>query len=81
MNAYAERWVRSIKEDCLKYVVPMGEGFLRAAIKEYVDFYNQERPHQGLDNELVTAITEKCDLDAPVKVKGRLGGLLNYYYR
>ena len=81
MNAYAERWVRSIKEDCLKQVVPMGEGFLRAAVKEYVDFYNQERPHQGLDNELVTASTEECDLDAPVKIKERLGGLLNYYYR
>ena len=81
MNAYAERWVRSIKEDCLKQVVPMGEGFLRTAVKEYVDFYNQERPHQGLDNELVTANTGECDLDAPVKIKERLGGLLNYYYR
>ena len=81
MNAYAERWVRSIKEDCLKQVVPMGEGFLRAAVKEYVDFYNQERPHQGLDNELVTANTGEFDFDAPVKIKERLDGLLNYYYR
>ena len=52
-----------------------------AQIKEYVDFYNQERPHQGLDNELVIDNSEGFDSDAPVKVKERLGGLLNYYYR
>jgi ABC-type microcin C transport system permease subunit YejB len=56
-------------------------GFLRTAVKEYVEFYNQERPHQGLDNELVTEITEKYEFDAPVKSKERLGWLLNYYYR
>jgi len=59
----------------------MGEGFLRTAVKEYVDFYDQEQPHQGVDNELVTASTGECDLDALVKVEERLGGLLNYYYR
>ena len=81
MNAYAERWVRSIKEDCLKYVLPLGEGFLRTAVREYVEFYNQERPHQGLDNEFVTTNGEGFVFDAPVKAKERLGGLLNYYYR
>mgnify|MGYP006176199711 CR=1 FL=1 len=59
----------------------MGEGFLLAAVGEYVEFYDQERPHQGLDNELVTSSTEECDLDPPVKVKERLGGLLDYLYR
>jgi len=81
MNAYAERWIRSIKEDCLKHVVPIGEGFLRTAIREYVEFYNQERAHQGLNNEFVTADSDGFDSDAPAMVKERLGGLLNYYYR
>ena len=53
----------------------------RTAVREYVEFYNQERPHQGLDNELVIDNSEGFDSDAPVKVKERLGGLLNYYYR
>ena len=52
-----------------------------AQIKEYVDFYNQERPQQGLDNEFIATNSEGFDFDAPVKVKERLGGLLNYYYR
>jgi transposase InsO family protein len=59
----------------------MGEGFLRVAVREYVEFYNQERPHQRLDNELVTVNSDKYNLYAPVNVKERLGGPLNYYYR
>ena len=54
---------------------------MRTAVRKYVEFYNQERPHQGLDNELVIDNSEGFDSDAPVKVKERLGGLLNYYYR
>jgi hypothetical protein len=73
--------VRSIKEDCLNHVVPLGEGFLRAAVKDYVKFYNQERPHQGLGNRFLIVNDEQVDSEASVKVKERLGGLLNYYYR
>ena len=65
----------------MKHVVPLGEGFLRTAVREYVEFYNQERPHQGLDNELVIDNSEGIVSDAPVKVEERLGGLLNYYCR
>jgi putative transposase len=81
LNAHAERWVRSIKEDCLNHIVPLGEGFLRAAVKDYVEFYNQERPHQGLNNRFLTSGDEQYDFEAPLKVKERLGGLLNYYFR
>ena len=81
LNAYAERWVRSIKEDCLNHLVLMGEGSLRHAVSEYVEFYNHERPHQGLENELVVSqLSETADKD-PVKVRSRLGGLLNFYCR
>ena len=81
LNAYAERWVRSIKEDCLNHIVLLGEGSLRHAVSEYVEFYNHERPHQGLGNEIVVSQSTEISAEDGVKVKSRLGGLLNFYYR
>ena len=52
-NAYAERFVRSIKEECLNRIVPLGEWHLRKALAEYVTHYHGERNHQGLGNELI----------------------------
>ena len=79
-NAYAERFVRSIKHECLNRVIPFGERHLRRTITEYVEHYHQERNHQGLGNELID--------DAPsvegvtqIRRRQRLGGLLNYYCR
>ena len=81
LNAYAERWARSIKEDCLNHLVLLGEGSLRHAVSEYVAFYNHERPHQGLENELVLSQSSETATKGAVKVRSRLGGLLNFYYR
>jgi len=81
LNAYAERWVRTIKEDCLNHLVLLGEGSLRHAVSEYVEFYNHERPHQSLDNELVVPELGEIKAEGEVKIKSRLGGLLNFYYR
>jgi transposase InsO family protein len=53
LNAYAERFVLSAKSECLERIVPLGEGHLRAAVREFVDHYHEERPHQGLGNELI----------------------------
>jgi hypothetical protein len=53
-NAYAERFVRSIKEECLDRIIPIGERHFRRAISEYVAHYHLERNHQGLDNRLIT---------------------------
>ena len=53
LNAYAERFVRSIKEECLHRVVPLGERHLRLLAREYVEHYHRERNHQGLDNRLL----------------------------
>jgi hypothetical protein len=50
LNADAERFVRSVKSECLRHIVPMGEQHLRAVVREYVEHYNHERNHQGLDN-------------------------------
>jgi len=50
LNAYAERWVRSVKEECVSKVVLFGERSLRRALVEYVEHYHAERNHQGKSN-------------------------------
>jgi hypothetical protein len=50
LNAYSERWVKSIKVECLKHVIPIGEKSLRRIISSYVEHFHEERNHQGLDN-------------------------------
>ena len=50
LNAYAERFVRSIKEECLERMIFVGQGSLRRAIAEYIEHYHGERNHQGLGN-------------------------------
>jgi transposase InsO family protein len=79
-NAYAERFVRSIKEECLDRVVPLGERHLRRAITEFVEHYHHERNHQGLNNRLIVG-SPLGDTPGRVRRRSRLGGLLNYYER
>ncbi len=81
LNAYAERFVRSIKEECLSRVVLLGEGHLRLVVHEYVEHYHRERNHQGLDNQLLERSPPPVNADAAVLRRERIGGLLNYYYR
>ena len=82
LNAYAERLVRTIKEECLSQLILFGERSLRYVIDEYVKHYHEERPHQGLGNQRIT--TDDVDDQRPVEVVGRrrrLGGLLCSYER
>jgi transposase InsO family protein len=79
-NAYAERFVRSIKEECLDRMIPIGERHFRRAVAEYVEHYHQERNHQGLDNRLIAG-TPVIDITSRVQRRPRLGGLLNFYER
>lgn len=81
LNAYAERFVRSVKSECLAKIIPLGERHLRKAVKEYTEHYHQERNHQGLDNELIEKVTAGPKMDGTVACRERLGGILNYYYR
>jgi transposase InsO family protein len=53
LNAYAERFVRSIKSECLAKIIPLGERHLRLVVSEYVEHYHLERNHQGLENQLI----------------------------
>jgi putative transposase len=79
-NAYAERFVRSIKEECLNRLIPLGERHHRRAVAEFVAHYHRERNHQGLDNELIEGQRAKRCVGR-VRRHQRLGGLLNYYTR
>jgi len=79
-NAHAERFVRSIKEECLNRIIPLGERHLRRAVAEFVAHYHRERNHQGLDNELIAG-APVTDAVGRVRRRPRLGGLLNYYER
>jgi transposase InsO family protein len=81
LNAYAERFVRSIKESCLDQVILFGEDSLRNAIREFVAHYHFERNHQGLDNRLIVANKKKTLEVGTIRRRQRLGGLLNFYYQ
>jgi putative transposase len=78
-NAYAERFVRSIKEECLDRMVLFGEGHLHRAIEQYLEHFHIERNHQGLGNELIDP--EVAAAGKETACRERLGGLLRYYHR
>jgi putative transposase len=81
LNAYAERWVRSVKEECLSKVVLFGERSLRRALGEYVEHYHAERNHQGKGNVLLFPRSANTRRDGHVQCRERLGGLLRYYHQ
>ena len=81
LNAYAERFVRSIKEECLNRVVVLGESHLFLIVREYIEHYHGERNHQGLDNELLERAPEAVNPGAEIHRRERIDGLLNYYHR
>jgi len=90
-NAHAERWVRSVTEECLDHLILVGMSSLQRALQVYRDFFNAHRPHQGIDNQIPAeqAAREKpqdragriSERDLAVECEQFLGGLLNSYYR
>lgn len=81
MNAFAERFVRTIKDECLSRLIFFGEGMLRRVLTEFVAHYHEERPHQGIGNVIPRPGVEAMTVDGPVLRRERLGGLLSYYCR
>jgi transposase InsO family protein len=82
LNAYAERWVRSIKEECLSRLILFGERSLRHALTQYVAHYHHERNHQGKGNVLLfPTVSQDAECEGPMQCRERLGGLLKYYTR
>ncbi len=81
LNAYAERFVRTIKESCLDRLILFGEDALRTAVREFVAHYHGERNHQGIGNLLIFPDPGLSGRDGAVRRRSRLGGMLNYYDR
>jgi transposase InsO family protein len=81
LNAYAERFVRSIKDECLNRMIFFGERSLRKATREFADHYHSERNHQGLDNRLIDPDSRDEPSVGPIQCFPRLGGMLRFYRR
>jgi len=83
LNAFAERWVRSVKQECLSKLMLFGEASLRRGLTEFLAHYHSERNHQGKGNILLFPAKSKLQagLESTVRRQQRLGGLLNYYAR
>ena len=82
LNAHAERWVRSIKEECLSKLILFGENSLRRLVSEFLEHYHQDRNHQGKNNVLLFPAPAPHEPGRPgIHCQERLGGLLRYYSR
>ena len=80
-NAFAERFVRSIKEECLDQMIFFRESSLHRATREFVEHYHFERPHQGLANEVIERATPRPTSGTEVWCEERLGGIPKHYRR
>jgi len=80
LNAFAERWVLSVKCELLDRMIFFGRTFLMNALREYLAHYHQERNHQGLDNRLIESPDYQPVFRGPVRCRERLGGYLRFYY-
>ena len=81
LNSFAERWVRSVKDECLSKLILFGERSLRRALNEYVAHHHHERNHQGKDNLLLFPSVELTNRrEASLRCRERLGGLLKFYH-
>ena len=81
LNAYAERFVRSIKDECLNRMIFFGEQSLRKAIREYAAHYHRERNHQGINNRLIESPDRVGSASSVIECAQRLGGRLRFYHR
>jgi putative transposase len=82
LNAFSERWVRSVKSECLSKLILFGESSLRRALTNFCEYYHAERPHQGKGNVLLFPKQDQPQTcDGGVICQERLGGLLRYYSR
>jgi putative transposase len=79
-NGVAERWIRSARQECLDRLLILGERHLLRVLTEYITFYNERRPHQGLDHQC--PIPLPCDIgDGPIHCRDVLGGIIHDYHR
>ncbi|HSH82272.1 MAG TPA: integrase core domain-containing protein [Herpetosiphonaceae bacterium] len=79
-NAFAERWIRTVREECLDRVLIVNERHLRHVLRDYIAYYNYARPHQGISQQCPVP-GERRPADGPVRCRDVLGGIIHDYYR
>ena len=81
LNAYMERWFRSLKSECLDRMIFFVQRSLERAVREYVKHYHGERNHQGLSNQLIEPDQDVGAVAGKIACRERLGDMLKYYHR
>jgi putative transposase len=81
MNAYVERFVQAIQQECLDQFIIFGTEHFDHVCKEYMEHYHAERPHQAMGNAPLIAPAASGSTDGKVMCRERLGGVLRHYYR
>jgi len=79
-NSFAERWVRSMREECLDHILIINQNHLHRVLKEYVNYYNHHRPHQGIQQQF-PILGPRHNRYGPVRKHNILGGIIHDYYR
>ena len=79
-NAFAERWVRSVREDCLDHLLIWNQTHLRRVLIDYVNYFNERRPHQGLDQDSPEGL-KLVSSEGAIRRRDVLGGIIHDYYR
>ncbi len=80
-NAYAERWVGTVRRECLDWTLIWGRHHLEKVLGEFVEHYNCSRPHRGIDLDAPIPLKPVVDTDAAIERVDRLGGLIHEYRR
>jgi putative transposase len=79
-NAFAERWVRTVREECLDKVIILNEAHLQRVMQEYIEYYNAARPHQGIEQHIPVpkALAAR---EGPIRCQKVLNRMIPDYYR
>ncbi len=78
-NAFAERWIRSVREECLDHLLILNDRHLQRVLKEYTTYFNHARPHQGIEQQIPAS--DKRGRDGAIQCRNVLGGIIHDYYR
>jgi transposase InsO family protein len=80
-NAFAERWVKTARRECLDHLLVLGRRHLERILREFATHYNSNRPQRSLELAVPEPSTAVASTDGPVSRRDRLSGLTNEYYR
>jgi putative transposase len=80
-NAFAERFVRTVRTECLDWLLIIGRRHLERVLRTYTRHYNRERPHRGLALHPPQRQAAKLMQHGHIHRRDRLGGLIHEYYR